>query len=282
MKYIVAVSGGVDSVVLLDMLIKAYGPECLLVAHFDHGIRSDSSNDAAFVRDLAGRYGCEFVSVREELGADASEAFARSRRYSFLHEVLSRYSGAILVTAHHLDDLVETVVLQLQRGTGWRGLTPFGAAAERPLLGMVKQDILTYAAANQLEWREDETNTSMRYARNRIRSRVASLSLDVKRQVQALYETQWELRRAIEHEGESILAEQRVFSRNFFIMSPPAVRRELLGRITQGCLTRPQLDRLALVICAGRAKTVLEAGAGVKVHFTTRTFEVELIKLVKR
>ena len=86
MKYIVAVSGGVDSVVLLDMLGKIPGHE-LVVAHFDHGIREDSARDAQFVASLAHERGLIYAGKREELGANASEALARERRYGFLREL---------------------------------------------------------------------------------------------------------------------------------------------------------------------------------------------------
>ena len=283
MKYVVAVSGGVDSVVLLDMLVKEYGPASLVVAHFDHGIRAHSSDDAIFVQRLAGVYGCTYVSERVELGDEASEQLAREYRYAFLDKVTRMYPGTILATAHHLDDLVETVALQLIRGTGWRGLTPFGApGVERPLLSLEKEDILLYAEEHGLEWREDETNTSMKYARNRIRPQVARLPLDVKRQIHALYSAQWGVRMAVRREAEQLAGREGSCGRHVIIMATPSVRRELLRYVTRGRLTRPQLDRLAIAVCVARANTVFQAGSGVKVHFTTRTFEVELIKLEKR
>ena len=107
MKYIVAVSGGVDSMVLLDMMVRAGAGE-LVVAHFDHGIRPDSHHDAAFVKKIAEQYGLPFESRREVLGETASEALARERRYAFLRHVAKKHNAQI-VTAHHLDDLVETV-----------------------------------------------------------------------------------------------------------------------------------------------------------------------------
>ena len=79
-RYIVAVSGGVDSVALLDMLARLSDHE-LIVAHFDHGIRSDSAEDALFVSGLAEQYGLPFEMRREELGSNASEDLARTRRY---------------------------------------------------------------------------------------------------------------------------------------------------------------------------------------------------------
>ena len=89
--YIVAVSGGVDSVVLLDMLAKK-GEHELVVAHFDHGIRPESDADARFVWALAQCYGLPCEVRREELGAGASEELARARRYAFLRDIAADFS----------------------------------------------------------------------------------------------------------------------------------------------------------------------------------------------
>lgn len=277
MKFVVAVSGGVDSVVLLDMLVDKHGADSLVVAHFDHGVRSESGSDADFVRALAERYGCRLELRQEKLGAGASEALARERRYAFLHEVSEKW-GAPLVTAHHLDDLVETVALHLQRGTGWRGLTPFGQSIERPLLLLEKTELLAYAQRRGLQWREDETNASTVYARNRIRPAVAKLPLETKREIAALYARQWELRYELEREVQQLLPEGMQQQRYFFIMSPPAARDELLRVITDGRLTRPQRNRLAHAVAVARPHTRYQAGSGVEIVFTSTQFTVKLLK----
>jgi tRNA(Ile)-lysidine synthase len=91
MRYLVAVSGGIDSVVLLHQLV-ASGDHDLIVAHFDHGIRDDSADDARFVKGVAASYGLPFVMKREVLGAQASEERARHQRYAFLRTVSGDYS----------------------------------------------------------------------------------------------------------------------------------------------------------------------------------------------
>ena len=98
-KYVVAVSGGVDSVVLLDMMSRR-GDVDAIVAHFDHGIRDDSLEDRLFVGELASAYGFPYEFKREELGSDASEDLARVQRYAFLREVAKKYDARIM-TAHH-------------------------------------------------------------------------------------------------------------------------------------------------------------------------------------
>jgi len=171
--YVVAVSGGVDSVVLLDLLNKQVN-ETYVVAHFDHGIRSDSSDDAAFVAELARKYENKFFTKRVELGPHASEAAARQARYDFLHEVKQQVGANAIITAHHQDDVLETAVINLLRGTGRRGLTALRNTPDvfRPLLNMPKSSLLAYAAQHNLSWREDSTNHEDHYTRNYIRHHV--------------------------------------------------------------------------------------------------------------
>ena len=150
-NYIVAVSGGVDSVLLLHLLVKQkqgtvnsgqssgtdHSPQIpensshsskhttqssLIVAHFDHGIRPDSEADRLFVEKLARSYGLPFEYKREELGENASEALARERRYAFLEEVRQKYHADAIITAHHADDVLETAGINLLRGTGRKGI----------------------------------------------------------------------------------------------------------------------------------------------------------------
>lgn len=97
----------------------------LIVAHFDHGIREDSAEDMQLVRGVAERHGLTFESRRVELGKGVSEEAARTERYNFLRQCCKKYN-AQLVTAHHQDDVIETMIINLIRGTGWRGLAPMG------------------------------------------------------------------------------------------------------------------------------------------------------------
>lgn len=172
-KYVVAVSGGVDSVVLLDLL--ARDPQLkLVVAHFDHGIRVDSSEDRKFVKGLSKEYGLEFVFAEGKLGANASEALAREKRYEFLKRVREERGASAIIAAHHQDDLLETAIINLMRGTNRRGLSALKSTdiIKRPLLNFSKQEIKNYALANHLAWREDSTNSSDKYLRNHIRHNI--------------------------------------------------------------------------------------------------------------
>ena len=181
--YVLAVSGGVDSVVLLDVL--ASQPELqLIVAHYDHGIREDSAEDRRFVSELADRYGIPYVYAEGKLGADASEDTARKSRYNFLQTVRKRSGALAIITAHHQDDLLETALLNSLRGTHRRGLTSLRSTdmIKRPLLEVPKKQLVSYANQNQLLWREDSTNHQTKYVRNVIRARMAKSLGHVERQ----------------------------------------------------------------------------------------------------
>lgn len=182
-KYIVAVSGGVDSMVLLDLL--AANPKLeLVVAHFDHGIRSDSAEDRKLVERLAKKYKVPFVHREGQLGPDASEAEAREARYGFLHVMRVKYGAKGIITAHHQDDMLETAIINMLRGTGRKGLSSLVSTDElvRPLLDWSKKDIRDYAEEHQLQWREDSTNEDERYLRNYIRHNILSRFTEPDRQ----------------------------------------------------------------------------------------------------
>lgn len=209
-RYVVAVSGGVDSVVLLDMLTQESGLE-LVVAHFDHGIRKNSAEDSTFVADLAKKYHLQFFSERVELGADASEATARSHRYKFLEKVKQAVNARAIITAHHQDDLIETALLNVLRGTRHKGLVSLQSSEERtrPLLTMSKDQLIKYAQAHDLVWREDDTNQDVRYKRNELRS-VLKDSLSPKRRQQIVKQLQHvkDQSQQIEAITQAILADQ--------------------------------------------------------------------------
>ncbi|MDB5175630.1 MAG: hypothetical protein JWM81_488 [Candidatus Saccharibacteria bacterium] len=204
--YVVAVSGGVDSVVLLHLLSKKPDLQ-LIVAHFDHGIRDDSGQDRELVQALAAKYSLPYASESAQLGAGASEALARAARWKFLESVREAHQATAVLTAHHEDDALETAIINLVRGTGRRGLTSLGSTVtrRRPLLAVPKQKILEYAREAGLEWREDSTNSDPKYLRNYLRQSVVPRFSAPDRQtfmaiITRLRETNQELDAALEAE----------------------------------------------------------------------------------
>jgi tRNA(Ile)-lysidine synthase len=178
---IVAVSGGADSVALLDILASL--PELqlkLIVAHLNHSLRgAESDGDEAFVRELAAHYGlpCEVgrADVRElsRLNKVSLEEAGREARYAFLYEVAARHRAHAIALAHHADDQAETVLMRLLRGAGASGLTGIapktGNGLVRPLLGITRGEIEAYLQARSLAYRTDSSNTDTSFLRNRVR-----------------------------------------------------------------------------------------------------------------
>lgn len=233
MKYLVAVSGGIDSMVLLDILFK-HSPAQLVVAHVDHGVRPDSYRDELFVRRVASVYALPYVSIRLGL-AKKDEAALRKARYAWLETTRRDQQADAIVTAHHQDDVLETTVINLLRGTGWRGLSSLRSQPRliRPLLPMSKAGIIRYALDHGIEWREDSTNQDVRYLRNAVRHHVVPRigSQQVRHRLSALQTAQAELRKQIDGELAELhrKAKGRLgLKRYYLIMLPPHLALELL------------------------------------------------------
>lgn len=259
MKYILAVSGGIDSVALLDMVASdadfrqryfagAEFSADFIVAHFDHGIRGEQSHmDAEFVRRLAGKYGIKFVLGQGDLSANSSEEQARVARYQFLRQICQD-NNAQLVAAHHKDDIIETVAMNLIRGTGWRGLAPMSGNVIRPLVNFYKADLVRYALEHDLDWVQDQTNYSLKYFRNRVRMMLTGVSVADKDKMFELYQRQAKLRGEIESElAQLVEANVRrvdngfILKRYFMTMLPADCAIEILKYLTGNNLLYSQL-----------------------------------------
>jgi tRNA(Ile)-lysidine synthase len=172
-RVLVAVSGGVDSMVLLHLLQTSAAElgTTVVAAHFDHAMRSTSADDGAWLAGVCRAWDVELISRRARTALHG-EAAARIARYAFLTEAARLANASRIATAHHADDQIETVLFRLLRGTGLRGLAGIPlrrGLLVRPLLRFRKHELEHYAVAHQVAFRADETNATDRYARNRIR-----------------------------------------------------------------------------------------------------------------
>lgn len=177
--YCIALSGGLDSTALLGALAAepAGGRAALRAIHVDHALQPDSARWSTHCQALAARWGvpCEVVRVEARPApGESPEAAARAARYAALAARLGR--GEVLLTAHHGDDQLETVLLQWLRGgglravAGMRPVTPFAAGwLARPLLGLTREELRDWAVAHGLDWLEDPSNADPRYDRNYLR-----------------------------------------------------------------------------------------------------------------
>lgn len=180
-RWVVALSGGCDSVVLLHLLRRYSGLPglSLAAAHLDHAIRPDSADDAHWVAGLCAAWEIPLLSHRLEV-APRSEDAARQARYEFLRGAARSVDASWIVTAHHADDQAETVLFRALRGTGLDGLGGIRAVTAngllRPLLPFWRREIEEYARERGLRWRTDPSNFSLAPARNRIRHELLPLA----------------------------------------------------------------------------------------------------------
>ena len=176
-KLLLAVSGGLDSMVLLHLFQQLHYE--IVVAHCNFQLRGmESFGDQQFIQEYASQNGISFSCTQFDTEAFATDyklsiqLAARELRYSWFYEQLNIQKATYIVTAHHADDNLETFFINLSRGTGLNGLTGIPAQNEaivRPLLIFTRQEIEEYAAENNLKWREDSSNASDKYLRNKIR-----------------------------------------------------------------------------------------------------------------
>lgn len=174
-RALVAVSGGPDSVALLDLLVQTrevHGLD-LVVGHLDHGIHPDSALVAHQVESLAKHYGIPVEIGRLSLGPGARETEARAARYAWLEEVRARVGAQIILTAHHADDQVETILMRVLGGSGPAGLAgmaPASGTLVRPLLSVSRRELICHLQERGLEAWLDPANTDPRHLRSWIRT----------------------------------------------------------------------------------------------------------------
>ena len=170
-----ATSGGVDSMVLLSILLK-YNVK-IVCAHVNHNLREESFEEYEFVKKYCKDNNIIFEGLVLNKITDGNlESEFRSKRYEFFDSIVKKYDAKYLLTAHHGDDLTETVLMRIVRGSSLEGYSGFDVVSDRnnykilrPLVYLTKDQIYEYAKENNIEYREDKTNKSDKYTRNRYR-----------------------------------------------------------------------------------------------------------------
>jgi tRNA(Ile)-lysidine synthase len=176
-KILVAVSGGLDSMVLLNAL-KALNHEPIAL-HVNYHLRGEESDgDEAFIREKCSLLNIQLLvkniplaEVLDEEGGNLQNK-ARTERYDWFEKTAKQFGDAIVLLGHHKDDQIETFLLQLFRGAGMRGLSAMPKTRDlfvRPLLDINRSEILEFAKRNDIPWREDSSNSSLKYSRNKLR-----------------------------------------------------------------------------------------------------------------
>ena len=176
---VVAVSSGPDSMALLNLVLELKKEKKLkiVIGHINHNLREESEEEYEFTRQYAIDHDCEFEWTKfNEYETSSIENEARERRYEFFESILKKHNSKYLLTAHHGDDLIETILMRLTRGSSLSGYAGFkkisvrnGYKILRPLIYYTKEDILNYLNKNNIPYRIDKTNFSKKYTRNRYR-----------------------------------------------------------------------------------------------------------------
>ena len=291
-----AVSGGLDSVALLHALaaLAQRGVCSLAVGHVHHGLRgADADRDQQLVESLARALGAPFAAERVDphalregsssRGRPTLQEAARTLRYAALDRIAAQLGADRIATAHHADDQAETVLLRLFRGSGPDGLggiperSPDGRIV-RPLLRLSREELTGYALAKGLRWREDASNASPAYSRNRLRKWLPRLAEDFNprllRAIADLAEAQrrdseW-IRAAVEREADARFASEgawlRIDVKDWSARPEPLARRlarEALVRAGGARdVERVHLERMVQFLRTGTSGRYIELPGG--------------------
>ncbi|MDD3646569.1 MAG: tRNA lysidine(34) synthetase TilS [Candidatus Gracilibacteria bacterium] len=179
---ILACSTGPDSMFLLYKILETSYKDNLVACYFNHKLRPESDSEEKFLEDLGKKHGfkveiaeADIKKIQKLYPSKSIEELAREKRYAFFDAILHIYNAKHILTAHHLDDKLETFLFNLSRGsklTGLINMTESSGAILRPLLDIEKKDILTYLEKNKLPYTIDSTNEETEFTRNYIRHEI--------------------------------------------------------------------------------------------------------------
>lgn len=174
-KVIIGVSGGADSICLLELVKISVPLKNIICAHINHNIREESKEEEKFVQDYCLKNNIIFETITFAKG-NYNESELRKKRYQFFDEIVNKYQAKYLFTAHHGDDLIETIMMRLTRGSNLKGYAGIELISKRknytilrPLLYLTKDEIIKYNEDNNIKYVTDESNFKDDYTRNRYR-----------------------------------------------------------------------------------------------------------------
>ena len=179
---VVGVSGGPDSMALLHLLsqIKKETDIFIICAHVDHNVRNESSREREFLQKYCDNNQITFESMKiDDYGDDNFHNEARTKRYNYFGKIVKKYGAKYLFTAHHADDLIETILMRIARGSTLRGYSGFSKVVNmgdykiiRPFISITKDEIIDYLRHHNLSYVQDASNNEDKYTRNRYRKYV--------------------------------------------------------------------------------------------------------------
>ncbi len=179
---VIGLSGGKDSMCLLDLLMKLNKKITIIAAHINHNIREESNEEAKIIEKYCKEKNVIFETIKfpkKSNNKDFNESELREKRYDYFEKIINKYQAKYLFTAHHGDDLIETILMRITRGSDIKGYSGFdlvtpkcGYQIIKPLIYTTKEEIDQYNEKNNIPYVEDQTNSSSKYTRNRYRHKV--------------------------------------------------------------------------------------------------------------
>ncbi len=305
-RVLLAVSGGADSTAMLRLFleIRAHYHLDLVVAHLNHGLRQEESNeDEEHVRQLAAIFHLEIVAERlspvdRSFGRSGGmENWAREQRYRFLVQAAESLGAQKIALGHTMNDQAETVLMRLLRGSGTSGLAAIPAVRERrfirPMLQITRAEVLSYLDSCQIRWREDSSNRDLRYFRNRIRlelipyleerynhsiiSGLARTASNLKEEADVL-----EVYTQADFSREAFISKEKVvWDLTRLREYPPAIQRQLLRHSMKSLLPaefligRRMVDSACVLLQPGKSgKSISQGGLRLSREFQFLAIEV--------
>lgn len=242
---IVGCSSGPDSMALVDLLLKCRKKYNLMIviAHVNHNVRKQSYEEAIYMREYCEKNNLMFETMTiEKFGDDNFENEARNIRYHFFQSLVEKYNANYLMTAHHGDDLIETILMRISRGSNLSGYSGFHKVVDmgtykivRPLIEYTKDELIEYDELNNIKYFVDESNYSDHYTRNRYRKYVLPFLKDEDQDIHKKFlkfsENLIEANKFIERERDKIINDVIVDKKlviDKFMKVDPFLQKEIL------------------------------------------------------
>jgi tRNA(Ile)-lysidine synthase len=279
-RVVAMLSGGRDSVCLVDIAARLLGPEAVIALHVNYGLRESAVDDEAHCVELCARLGIAIEVERPRRPDDAGnvQAWARDERYAAAARI-AHPVGARIATGHTADDQVETILSRLASSPSRRallGMRPRDGSLVRPLLGSTREQTTAYCEERMLEWRDDPTNAEAGYARNRVRHRLApalaeihpAAAQNVLRTAELLRDEAELLDAMVDDELGPANGAGATISLARLAEMPPSLRRLVVQRLADEAAGRPvpgaanHADEVAALRRTGKA--MLDLGRGVR------------------
>jgi tRNA(Ile)-lysidine synthase len=239
-KLLLMVSGGADSITMLDIALKVCNPKNIAVFHLNHKTGSQSDEHFIFVQNLCSNKDIKFygASLPNSITKNREHTWRQARKKS-AQAAAQDFGASNILTAHHATDLVETMLFRLTKGCGLAGLTPFDIRT-KPFWQIPKEQILSYANAQKLIWVEDASNIDTQFQRNAIRHQVLPVLRTITPNLEKVFSQEFEgfqqvhtfLKTELEQHCQLNFESQKI-PLSKFLELPEALQTEFLRKISQ-------------------------------------------------